>query len=133
MLEKTPCFGGPCHLHLQDQRLSQAACSSEILGFLQTTKHYNPEDPLFEEHIPHVGGGVNVYGIHIFSFCNRKWELVRQKKMKTYYLIPLGGSQCTLNELEVIEFLSNVTFSGRRGTVRYWAVVGADISSSLRV
>jgi hypothetical protein len=29
--------------------------------------------------------------------------------------------------------LSNVTFSGRRGTVRYWAVVGADISSSLRV
>ncbi|KDR19049.1 hypothetical protein L798_06405 [Zootermopsis nevadensis] len=35
------------------------------------------------------------------------------------YLIPFGGSQCTLNELEVIELLSNVTLRGRRGTVLY--------------
>lgn len=33
-------------------------------------------------------------------------------------------------EVDVTEDLSKVTLSGRSGTVRYWAVVGADVSSS---
>jgi len=33
-------------------------------------------------------------------------------------------------EVDVTEDLSKVTLRGRNGTVRYWAVVGADVSSS---
>lgn len=33
-------------------------------------------------------------------------------------------------EVDVTEDLSKVTLRGRSGTVRYWAVVGADVSSS---
>lgn len=60
------------------------------------------------------------------------WRRVVERE--TWYLsnslLPLGGSQRTLNEFSVIESLSNVTFSGRSGTVRYCAVVGSEISSS---
>lgn len=49
------------------------------------------------------------------------------------YLIPLGGSHRMRKLCEVNESGSKTTLPGRRGTVRYCAVVGVEIWSSLTV
>jgi len=46
---------------------------------------------------------------------------------------PFGGSQWTRRPYELVCLGSTATFNGFKGIVRYWAVVGADVSSSLTV
>lgn len=49
------------------------------------------------------------------------------------YQSPLGGSHCTRKPYELVYRESTTTFNGFKGIVRYWAVVGVDVSSSLTV
>lgn len=49
------------------------------------------------------------------------------------YQSPFGGSQYTRKPYELVYRWSTPTFNGFKGIVRYWAVVGADVSSSLTV
>jgi hypothetical protein len=48
---------------------------------------------------------------------------IQNKAVLTDYLIPLEGSQCTLNELEVIELLSKVDGEVTFDTELLWMLI----------